>query len=373
MTTPRDLHPGAWWLWGLGLAVAASRTSQPLLLVLVLAVLWLVVARRRTDAPWARGVRGYVALALVVVAVRLVFRAVLGGGGGATVLVTLPELPVPDIVAGIRIGGPVTAEGLLAALYDGMRLATLLLCVGAINLLANPKRLLKATPGALHELGTAVVVSLSVASQLVAAVGRVRAARRLRGDPRRGLRGAVSLIVPVLEDALERSLALADAMDVRGYGRPRDAVPRRDRRWSGVLLLTGVLGLLVGAYGLLDATAPRWLGGPMIVLGVAAAGLGLHRGGRAIARTVHRPDPWTGREWGVAASGLVAAVAMLLVGQAAPAALTPSLAPLEPPTLPLVPALGILLGAAAGWIAPEPMRPATPAPVGTPTPRAAVS
>jgi len=35
---PRALHPGAWWLWALGLAAAASRTTNPLLLALVVAV-----------------------------------------------------------------------------------------------------------------------------------------------------------------------------------------------------------------------------------------------------------------------------------------------------------------------------------------------
>ncbi|HEX4729191.1 MAG TPA: hypothetical protein VH298_15405, partial [Jatrophihabitans sp.] len=55
----RQLHPAAWWLWAAGLAVAASRTSNPLILLLVLAVLGLVVTLRRTEAPWARGFRYY--------------------------------------------------------------------------------------------------------------------------------------------------------------------------------------------------------------------------------------------------------------------------------------------------------------------------
>ena len=49
MTTarlPRPLHPGAWWLWALGLATAASRTTNPLLLGLILAVVAYVVACR---------------------------------------------------------------------------------------------------------------------------------------------------------------------------------------------------------------------------------------------------------------------------------------------------------------------------------------
>ena len=90
-------------------------------------------------------------------------------------LFTLPEVPLPDAAAGIRIGGPVTLEALLAALYDGLRLATLLLCVGAANALANPKRLLRAMPAALYEVGVAVMVALSLAPQLIESGQRVRA------------------------------------------------------------------------------------------------------------------------------------------------------------------------------------------------------
>ena len=66
MRLPRTLHPGAWWLWALGLATAASRTSQILLLLLVIAVTAYVVAARRTDAPWARTYRASLMLGGVV-------------------------------------------------------------------------------------------------------------------------------------------------------------------------------------------------------------------------------------------------------------------------------------------------------------------
>jgi formate hydrogenlyase subunit 4 len=36
--SPRLLHPAAWWLWGLAMAVAASRTTNPFLLALTIAV-----------------------------------------------------------------------------------------------------------------------------------------------------------------------------------------------------------------------------------------------------------------------------------------------------------------------------------------------
>ena len=45
------LHPGAWWLWALGLGTAASRTTNPLLLALLIAASGYVVAARRTGTP----------------------------------------------------------------------------------------------------------------------------------------------------------------------------------------------------------------------------------------------------------------------------------------------------------------------------------
>lgn len=348
---PRPLHPGAWWLWALGLATAASRTTNPILLVLVVSVIGYVVSARRTDAPWARGFRAYLVLGLVVVAIRVVFRMLLDGQHGQHVLFTLPQIPLPEAAAGIRIGGPVSAEGVLAALYDGLRLATLLLCVGAANVLANPKRLLKAMPAALHELGVAVTVALSVAPQLVESGQRVRRARRLRGEAGRRMRVLKEIAIPVMTDALDRSLLLAAAMDSRGYGRSGQVRPRT-RRLTGALVLGGLAGMCLGTYGLLDATAPRSLGYPMLAAGVGLAGVGFRLSGRRVLRTRYRPDPWRAAEWMVALSGLTVAAVVLVAATIDPAQLYPSLQPLRWPDLPLVPAAAILLGAVPAWLAP---------------------
>ena len=263
---PRALHPGAWWLWALGLAAAASRTTNPLLLALVVAVAGLVVAGRRGDAPWAFAFKYYLWAGAFVVLSRMLFRVVFGSGATGHVLLDLPEIPLPGRVAGITLLGPVTAEDLLGGLYDGMRLAAMLICLGAANALADPKRMLKAVPGALYEVGTAVIVALSVAPQLVESVLRVRRARALRGGRRRGLRALHGIAMPVLVDALDRSLALAAAMDSRGYGRGG----RGPRRLTGGLVIAGLLGVCVGVYGVLDATSPRYLGLPMLVLLIAS-------------------------------------------------------------------------------------------------------
>ncbi|WP_405674126.1 CbiQ family ECF transporter T component [Streptomyces uncialis] len=360
-TRANALHPGAWWVWALGLGVAASRTTNPLLLGLLVAVAGYVVAARRTEAPWARSYGAFVKIALVVLGVRLVFAVLLGSPiPGSHVLVTLPEVPLPDWAQGVRIGGRVTAEGLVFALYDGLKLATLLICVGAANALANPSRLLKSLPGALYEAGVAVVVALTFAPNLIADVRRLRSARRLRGRPDRGLRGLLQVGLPVLEGALERSVALAAAMDARGYGRTAD-VPAPVRRLTAALTLGGLLGVCAGTYGVLGAAGAGYAL-PLLALGTAAALGGLWLGGRRSVRTRYRPDAWGARAWLVAGSGVVVALALIRFGSLDPDALRPGVVPLTAPELPLWPALAILAGLLPALIAPAPVRPGEPAP-----------
>jgi energy-coupling factor transport system permease protein len=360
---PRTLHPVAWWLWALGLAAAATRTTNPVLLALILAVTCLVVVCRRGDAAWALGFRYYLLLGGVVVAMRIAFRVVFGGGPGGHVLVALPQVPLPSWAAGIHLFGPVSAESLLAGVYDGLRLATMLVCLGAANSLANPKRLLKSVPSALYEVGTAVVVALSVAPQLVESVLRVRRARRLRGATGRGAGALRGIVVPVLEDALDRSRALAAAMDSRGYGRTADQ-PRSARRVSGAAVIGGLLGVCVGVYGLLDGTTPRYLGGPVLVAGLTLSAVGLWVSGRRVLRTRYRPDPWRGSEWLVAATGVAAALVSFLAGSVDAANLNPSLDPLSWPQLPLLPAVGVAVALLPAWLTPSPGSRQVPAPSG---------
>ncbi|MFD7920559.1 CbiQ family ECF transporter T component [Streptomyces sp. NPDC059740] len=354
-TAPRGsaLHAGAWWLWALGLATAASRTTDPLLLALLVAVAGYVVAVRRTDAPWARSYAAFVRLGLVVLAIRLVFAFVLGSPvPGTHTLVTLPELPLPHWARGVRVGGRVTAEGMVFALYDGLRLAALLACLGAANALASPARLLKSLPGALYEAGVAVVVAMTFAPHLVADVRRLRAARRLRGRSDRGFAGLRQVGLPVLEGALERSVALAAAMDARGYGRTAQ-VPGAVRRATAALTVGGLLGVCAGTYALLAAAGAGY-GVPLLVAGVLAAAAGLRLGGRRSVRTRYRPDRWGARAWLVTASGVAVAAVMVAAATATPVALNPPAVPLTAPTLPLWPALGVLLGLAPAVVAPPP-------------------
>jgi energy-coupling factor transport system permease protein len=336
----------------LGLAAAASRTTNPAILLLVIGVCVLVVTERR-DPATPNPLMGFLVIGAAIIGFRLVLTVVLGNGVyGSTVLFTLPRIPLPDWAAGVRLGGPVTLEPLLWAVYDSLRLAAILACIGAANALASPRRLLRHLPATLYDVGTAVVVGLTFAPRLLTDATAVRRARSLRGHDGRGIRELARLVVPVLETAFERSLGLAASMESRGYGRAVHSTPR-SRRLATALALTGLVGVLGGLYGLLDASVGGGLGLPLLAAGGLLAGGSLVVGARREERTGYRRDRWRWTESATVLAGAVPAVVLVMGGVQG----WPGIVPAQTATLPPVPvaaALAVLVAAAPAVFTPRP-------------------
>ncbi len=333
------LHPLTWWVWAAGLGVAASRTTNPLLLLLVFAIVALVVSLRRTNAAWADTLHVAVRLALLVVGLRIVLQIVFGNRYGGHTLFSLPRVPLPSWAAGVSIGGPVTSEALLYSLYHGLQLAVILVCFAAANSLTSPYRLLRCLPAVLYEAGVALTVALTFTPGAVLTIRQVRAARRLRGRATRGLAGLRGMAVPVLEGALDQALELAASMDARAYGRTRDRGTTSARLADGAACL-GVLLAAVGAFGTLDQAGTIGTIGPaLLAMGIATLGCSLIARSRRTTRTRYRPDRWQGPEW-VISGGAVAVVAGFV---AWPAALASSTTPPRWPSLPVAPAVALAL------------------------------
>lgn len=350
----RSIHPWAWWVWAIGCGVAVSMTDNPLVLIVMFATVVFVVVQRRTDAPWARSLGFYLIMAGFVIVVRLIFQILIGGLRDGTVLFTLPELHLPSWAAGIRVGGPVTVEGLLYTAFDAGRLAALIMCIGAANSLANPKQVLRSVPAAFHQIATALVVAITVAPQLIESVWRVRRARRLRGGITKGIRGVVSIIVPVLEDAIDRSLALAAGMEARGFGRTRTGAglgvaDAAALIGSLMLLIFGIFALL----GLPTETLPWTI--PLLLAGLALGVIGIIRSGRYLSVTRYRPATWRGLDTAVACCGLAAAISMIWLASADPA-MTTSLYPMRWPQFTPVMLLPVLAAILPGIITPPPAK-----------------
>ena len=133
-------------------------------------------------------------------------------------LFTIPQVQLPEMFVGIRVGGPVTSQRLLSGFDEAILLVALILIFATANALSNPHSLLRILPRRFYGVGLASVISSSIAPQAARGIERVRNARRLRGQNSRGITSWRGIALPVLEDSLERSIELAASLESRGYG-----------------------------------------------------------------------------------------------------------------------------------------------------------
>ena len=211
-------------------------------------------------APEKRGpaLRIYGLLALAVIVIRLVFRIVFNTADESLeTALELPQLNFTILGQTTHFFGAVPQLSLIEGLTDGMRLAAIVLGVGMANTVANPRKLLRSTPSALYEVATAAAVAINLAPQLLVSLQRVRKARALRGTST-SLRNLGGLLIPVLEDSIQRSLDLAASMDSRGFGR-RGVMSRRTAAISRLASLLGIVGLAIAGYLLLATTVAAWI------------------------------------------------------------------------------------------------------------------
>lgn len=200
--------------------------------IVLVGVVAIVVRYKSEDAPWAQSFKWALKVGLWIIAIRTLTGILIGVPIPGRTLFSLPVLPLPSWMAGIRIGGKVTLERLTLTSHEGIMLATIVALLGAAASLSSPHRLLRSLPIMIYEFGVAVVIATSLIPQLVANMERIREAQRLRGQEVRGLKNLKRIALPLLEGSLSRSLDLAAAMDARGYGFSRRRSRYRPNPWT---------------------------------------------------------------------------------------------------------------------------------------------
>ena len=245
------IHPATWWLLAIVLAVIAGTANALWQTSLIAGLSIALILLFREAAPWARSLGFYLTLAAAVIVIRIAFRIVFSfSAEGDAVLFHLPAFELNLGLGAINLLGDVSVRSMLGALLDGSRLSAIILAIAVANTLANPKKLLKSAPGALYEIATSVSVAINLAPQLIESFNRVRRARTLRGRSRKT--GQLSgILIPVLEDTLDRSLLMAASMDARGFGR-RTSQSAREIAIARTLGLLGLLMNLIGVFVLLS-------------------------------------------------------------------------------------------------------------------------
>lgn len=247
------IHPAVWWVLGLAFAVWSAVAENLWSLAGILGINIAIIALLRTRAPWAQSLRFYLFTGILVITIRLVFRVIFNFDSAEDIALNLPSLHLNLGALGtIELFGRVSRIAIETALRDGLRMAAIIMSVGMANSLANPRRLLKSTPSALYEVAAAFVIAINMAPQLISSAKRVRRFSKLRGRGRsRSL--LTSIVIPTLEDTIERSMALAASMDARGFGR-RGTLTQVQVGLARASSLLAISAFGIGSYLILTST-----------------------------------------------------------------------------------------------------------------------
>lgn len=239
-----SLHPLTWWIWSFAIAISVARMNVPWFAIVSVGVVGLIVFTQRENAPWGKSFNWTLKVALWILMIRTIIGISIGVPIPGTVLFSLPIIPLPDWMPGIRIGGHITLERLSSALSEGVTISAIIVIFGAAASLTSPHRLLRILPIYVYEFGIAVVIATSVLPQLVTSVARIRQAQRLRGQNTKGFASYKRVAIPLLEESLARSLDLAAAMDARGYGMSRKRSRYRPISWrltDSAIVISGLI------------------------------------------------------------------------------------------------------------------------------------
>jgi len=242
--------------------VVALATTNPLYLGIVLLGVILVAVMAPRSGTGVTSFRALLVFGVSMLGISVVV-ATINGSYGDHILFTIPGPAVPEWLGGLRLGGPVSAEGLVAASIRGVAILSVLLAFGVFNGAVSPHRVLRSTPAALFQASLVVTVGLTLLPSSIEDLRRVREMRALRGAPG-GIRGLAALVVPAVVGGLERSMQLAEAMEARGYG-AAPPLPRHARLAAAASVPLLVAGTWIWFYEL----EIRWVGAVLALLATA--------------------------------------------------------------------------------------------------------
>ncbi|MFK4852248.1 ATP-binding cassette domain-containing protein [Microbacterium sp. ZW T6_19] len=218
--------------------------------------------------------RAAAGLAAIFVVARVVYRVLFhGADGSGVVLLPLPAVRLPAPFSWVTLLGPVTIDGLWDAVLSALPIAAVILLFGLLNALFDISRAfgLLARRGPLRGIARALAVAWSTLPGLGQAVRTVHTAQRLRGE-----KAGPRMLVPVLERTLERAAAVANGLELRGFGgAPVDGecltpVTVRDAAFGfGDAPVLSVPQLSLGTGVLAVATGPTGSGKSTMLRGLA--------------------------------------------------------------------------------------------------------
>ena len=241
--------------WSASALVVVLSTSNPVYRgVVALCALNLILAR---GAPGARLRPLFIGMGIATVLATLV--SMFLSHTGTHALFALPsDVPL--------LGGAVTFESAVSGLSTGLGIVAAVLAAAPLTLVSEPHELVSALPRALARTGAAIGAALNVMPGLARSAVEISDAQRMRGWRARRVRDWPDVAVPVVLTAVEGSLALAEAMEARGYGagaRTHYTV-QRWTRWDVVIVIASTIAAAAFAVLRILGVAGDWYPYPVV-------------------------------------------------------------------------------------------------------------
>jgi len=301
------------WLAAIMVTLTISRNPFYMGLTLLWITLVTLIARAQTPAQPDMPSISPVRFGLLVITMSALFNA-LTVHIGATVLFSLPDaIPL--------IGGPITLEALVYGALNGVVIAGLFAAFAVINLVVPVRALIRIIPRAYYSVAVVISIAVTFVPTTLRQLRQIREAQAVRGHRMRGVRSWLPLVMPLLVGGLERALQLAEAMMARGFaGGESPASPgddghakgrSRSDSFSRLALIGGLIFFLAGWLLRLVWQMPL-LGLLFLFTGAALIVGALWVVGRRHPHTVHRPAPWTARDWAVITGAALTMTVMLV-------------------------------------------------------------
>jgi len=344
----RRLDPRTWLIWGVTASLPALLGRNPFPLAIVLIAALGVRAAWASSSPSIASWSGLLRLLLFFAIFGVLFN-VLTVRSGSHVIATIPEW-VP------LLHGDVTLNALIYGLLSAFAGISLALVGATVAASLDWAVLVRLLPPGLTTIAVAGSVAFAFLPQTARAFVDIKEAQAARGHKLRSARDLVPLLAPLLTGGLERALTLAESLESRGFGAPRDP-GRKPSPWTGGATAIGLAAGVSGAY-LFAVSRLAEAGGAFVVAVACFVFVVKTLRPAVVARTRYRDPAWRTADSLVTAASLIAAFVVLVGGNLAPAALRYEPYPdLTAPVvnLPLLAALLLLL--APALVAPRAERP----------------
>jgi energy-coupling factor transporter transmembrane protein EcfT len=246
MYLSRPLHPISWWIWAGATAFALIASGNGQIGGAVLVATAIIVHQRKSDQPWSGTYAIAVKFILFIIAIRILIAIVIGVPLPGQVIFTLPLIETPSWMSGIRIGGAVTVERLASTLSEIFIIVGVIALFATATSLTSPHQILRSIPFAFYQLSLVLAIATSILPQLSESLSRIKEARFLRGQPTQGIHHWKAILIPLLEESLERALDLAASMESRGFGQKVRRSKYRPAHWGmreNLLVAVGLLAM----------------------------------------------------------------------------------------------------------------------------------